>query len=186
MVRALFVGRFQPFHMGHLKALQHILKENDEVVIIVGSSQISHEKRNPFTTGERIEMIRRALREAGVEPDRYIIIPVPDVEAHSTWVSQVESYTPRFDVVYTNEPLTARLFKEAGYEVRPIPFFDREVYSATEIRRRILAGEEWSSLVPRSVYEFIKEIGGDERIRDLNKTDKVVRGGGQGLRGAQD
>ena len=184
MVRALFVGRFQPFHMGHLKALQHILKENDEVIIVVGSSQLSHEKRNPFTTGERIEMIRRALKEAGVEADRYTIVPVPDVEAHSTWVSQVESYTPRFDVVYTNEPLTSRLFKEAGYEVRPIPFFRRDVYSATEIRRRILAGEEWSNLVPRAVYEFIKEIRGDERIKDLNKTDKVESRGSGGSGGA--
>ena len=57
MTRALFVGRFQPFHYGHLHAVESILKENDELLLVVGSAQMSHEPDNPFTAGERIEMI---------------------------------------------------------------------------------------------------------------------------------
>ena len=71
--RGLFVGRFQPIHKGHLKAMKDILKEVDELVVVVGSSQYSHTMENPFTTGERVVMIRRALAEEGVDSSRYWI-----------------------------------------------------------------------------------------------------------------
>jgi len=169
--RGLFVGRFQPFHKGHLKPLKDILEKLDELVIVVGSSQYSHKIDHPFTAGERITMIRRALEEEGIAPSKYWIIPVPDVHVHMIWVSHIIGYTPKFVVVYSNEPLTRRLFVEAGYKVEPVPFHKREVYSATEIRNRMLNGQNWEKLVPKSVAQFIKEINGVERIRDLAKTD---------------
>ncbi|MGB9853447.1 MAG: nicotinamide-nucleotide adenylyltransferase [Candidatus Bathyarchaeales archaeon] len=171
--RGLFVGRFQPFHLGHLNVVKDILNEVEELVIVVGSAQYSHRIDNPFTTGERLVMIRRALEEAGIDYRRIWIVPVPDIHIHMVWVSAVEGYTPCFDIVYSNEPLTRRLFKEAGYEVKSICFHKRKAYSATEIRKRILKGENWEELVPESVAEFIKEIGGVERLKDLTKSDKV-------------
>ena len=171
--RALFVGRFQPFHNGHLHAIGEILEESDELIIVVGSAQMSHEPDNPFTAGERLEMIRLALDAAGVDPKGYMLIPIPDAPAHRVWVSQVESQTPRFDVVYTNQPLTRRLLIEAGYDVRGIDLYKRNQYEATEIRRRILEGEDWKDLVPIEVYRFVKEIDGEGRIRDLAMTDSV-------------
>ncbi|RLI08296.1 nicotinamide-nucleotide adenylyltransferase [Candidatus Bathyarchaeota archaeon] len=168
------VGRFQPIHKGHLKAMLDILSEFEELVVVVGSAQLSHELDNPFTVGERLVMVRLALSEAGVEPGRYWLIPVPDAPAHSVWVAMVLAYCPKFEVVYSNEPLTRRLFQEAGFEVRSIPFYERHIYSATEVRRRILAGEPWEDLVPSSVADFIKAIGGVERLRALARTDKPV------------
>jgi len=47
--RGLFVGRFQPFHLGHLGVVKDILNEVDELVIVVGSAQYSHRIDNPFT-----------------------------------------------------------------------------------------------------------------------------------------
>lgn len=171
--RALFVGRFQPFHHGHLHAVRTILEEAEELVVVVGSAQMSHEPDNPFTAGERIEMIRRVLDAAGVDRGRYMLIPIPDAPAHRVWVSQVESQTPKFDIVYTNQPLTRRLLVEAGYEVRAIKLHKRRQYEATEIRRRILSGEDWRVLVPEEVYQYLEEIDGDGRIRDLARTDTV-------------
>ncbi len=168
------MGRFQPLHKGHLGAIKNILEKVDELVIIVGSSQYSHRLDNPFTTGERIAMIRRALEEEGIQSSRCWIIPVPDVQLHMLWVSQVVAYSPKFEVVYTNEPLTRRLFIEAGFKVEPVTFIKRKVYSATEIRKRMLNGENWEELVPKSVAHFIKEIDGVARLRDLTKTDVVT------------
>jgi len=173
--RGLFVGRFQPFHKGHLKAMKGILKEVDELVIVVGSSQYSHTIENPFTTGERVVMIRRALIEERVDSSRYWIIPIPDMHIHMIWVAEVVGYTPKFDTVYTNEPLTRRLFIEGGFKVKPVPFYRREEYSSTEIRQRILHRENWEELVPEAVAQFIKEIDGAERLRDLAKTDKAKK-----------
>ncbi|UCC33196.1 MAG: nicotinamide-nucleotide adenylyltransferase [Candidatus Bathyarchaeota archaeon] len=171
--RGLFVGRFQPFHKGHLEAVKAILKRVDELVIVVGSSQYSHTLDNPFTAGERITMIRRSLEEEDITQSKYLVVPVPDLHIHAIWVAQVVGYCPEFVGVYTNEPLTRRLFIEAGYSVEPVPFHRRKIYSSTNIRKRILIGEGWEELVAESVAEFIKEIDGLERLRDLAETDKT-------------
>ena len=174
-MRALYVGRFQPFHLGHLGAIEYMLSKTSELIIVVGSAQYSHTREDPFTAGERVTMIRLALNEVGADPSRYYIIPVADLNIHDIWVSHVVSYVPKFDEVYTNEPLTSRLFLEDGrFEVKPIPLQNRQVYSATEIRNRVLSKEKWEELVPKSIAKFIKEIHGEERLQDLVKTDKVT------------
>ena len=114
MTTGLYVGRFQPFHLGHLEAVRYILERVNELIIVVGSAQHSHTLDNPFTAGERITMIRLALKEAGIRPDRFTVIPLPDDEFHKVWVAHLLSQTPSFDIVFTNEPLTFRLLKEAG------------------------------------------------------------------------
>jgi len=171
--RGLYVGRFQPFHIGHLDAIKDVLKKIDELVIVIGSAQYSHTLNNPFTAGERLVMIRNALQEANVDLSKIWIVPVPDVHLHMLWVSAVEGYTPKFKVLYSNEPLTRRLFMEAGYDVENIKLFERQMYSSTLVRERMLIGDSWSSLVPKSVAEFINKIDGVNRLRDLARTDKV-------------
>jgi len=169
--RGLFVGRFQPFHLGHLGAIKTALEHVQELIIVVGSAEYSHSDKNPFTAGERIEMILAAMKEANIDSARYVVIPVRDVHIHATWVPFIVSQVPSFDIVFTNEPLTSRLFKERGYRVERIPFFERTAYSATEIRKRILDGKNWESLVPKSTAELLVGFGGIERIRELAMTD---------------
>ena len=171
--RGLYVGRFQPFHLGHLEAIREVFKEVIELVIVIGSAQYSHNIDNPFTAGERLVMIRRALQKADVDYSRLWVVPVPDVHLHMLWVSALEGYTPHFDVVYSNEPLTRRLFMEAGYEVKSIRFFQRKVYTSTLIRKKMLASENWTKLVPKSVADFINEIDGVNRLQDLARTDNI-------------
>jgi nicotinamide-nucleotide adenylyltransferase len=153
--------------------VKKILGEVDEVIVAIGSAQYSHNVNNPFTAGERLVMIRETLRDEKMDLSRVWLVPVPDVHLHMMWVSALEGYTPRFTVVYSNEPLTRRLFVEAGYEVKDIPLYDRKVYSSTEIRKRMVKGEDWEEYVPRKVSAFIKEIDGVNRLRDLNRSDRL-------------
>ncbi len=171
--RGLYVGRFQPFHLGHLEAIKEVLNDVDELVVVIGSAQYSHNIHNPFTAGERLVMICRALHEAGVDYSRLWVVPVPDVHLHMLWVAALEGYTPRFNVVYSNEPLTRRLFMEAGYKVKKIRFFERKLYTSTLVREKMLKGENWTTLVPKSVADFVNEIDGVNRLRDLNRTDNI-------------
>jgi nicotinamide-nucleotide adenylyltransferase len=171
--RGLYVGRFQPFHLGHLSAVKSALKDVEELVIVIGSAQYSHTTANPFTAGERLMMIRMALDEAGLDYSRIWIVPVPDVHLHMLWVAALEGYTPKFEIVYSNEPLTQRLFMEAGYKVKQIRFFERKIYSSTDIRAKMIKNEDWKKLVPKSVAAFITEIDGVNRLTDLTKSDKV-------------
>ncbi len=172
--RALFIGRFQPFHYGHLYALKWIAEREREVVVAVGSAQYSHSFRNPFTVGERIEMIAAALKEEGLW-DRVVIAAVPDTDGkHSLWVRLVVSSCPRFKRVYTNEPLTRLLFEEEGFEISGIPFFKREVFEGTKIRLMMAEGGDWKSLVPPAVARVIDSIRGAERVARLYALERGV------------
>jgi len=171
--RGLYVGRFQPFHLGHLYTIKDVLTKIDELIIVIGSAQHSHNLENPFTAGERLTMIRHSLEEADVDLDRVWIVPVPDMHLHMLWVSAVEGYTPKFNKLYSNEPLTCRLFIEAGYTVENISLFDRQTFASTFIREKMLKDENWTTLVPKSVADFINKIDGVNRLKDLSRTDKI-------------
>ena len=164
-VSALLIGRFQPFHNGHLEVIRTISKQCDRLIVGIGSAQLSHTFENPFTAGERHLMISRALHDEGM--DNFFLVPMVDINRYAIWVAHVASLVPPFQDVYSNNPLTRRLLEEAGYEVRSAPLFDRAVYSGTEIRKRIISGKEWEHLVPKGVAETIHEVHGDQRLKDI-------------------
>ena len=166
LTTGLFVGRFQPFHLGHLATVKFALKSVDNLVIVVGSAQKSHEPRNPFTAGERVSMIKASLDADGeIDAKKILIIPVPDVDVHSLWTRQVDMLVPKYDLVFANDPFTLHLFRESGARTVEAPLVDRERMSATETRRRMTAGEDWRELVPVPVSKIIEEIDGVERVK---------------------
>ncbi|HPC27210.1 MAG TPA: nicotinamide-nucleotide adenylyltransferase [Candidatus Methanomethylicus sp.] len=174
VMRGLLIGRYQPFHKGHLEVIRSILKEVDDLIIGIGSAQISHTLDNPFTAGERMTMISSALRDEGLAGRCPFIIPIPDLWNNALWVNHVKSLTPRFEVAYTGNPLAQRLFREGGVEVGVPPLFDRVKFSGTEIRRRMLRGDDWESLVPVQTIAVVKGVRGVERIRDISRSEKIT------------
>jgi nicotinamide-nucleotide adenylyltransferase len=167
----LFIGRFQPFHTGHLKAVEWILARCDQVLILIGSSQACYQEDNPFTVGERVEMITKTLKARGL-CDRCTVLSVPDVNNNALWVSHINSLVPRYDVVFSNNPLTKRLFLDSGKEVSTIPFFDRAKNDATLIRKSIPRDGKWRKSVPREVEKFMDEIRGVQRMKEILGGDK--------------
>jgi nicotinamide-nucleotide adenylyltransferase len=171
-MRGCFVGRFQPFHSGHRRVGESIAGELDELVVAIGSAGASHSVHDPFTGGERVRMVRRALADLDLP---IYAVPVEDVDRHAVWVRHLESMTPAFDVVYTNNPLVVRLFEEAGREVRGVEMYDRDRLEGTQIREAMVDGEEWRRLVPDPVVSVIEDVDGVERIRAVNDTDATRR-----------
>lgn len=167
-VRAILIGRMQPIHNGHMEVIKQILDEVDEIIIGIGSAQLSHELKDPFTAGERIVMINQALAEKDVDPSRYYIIPMQDINFNAIWVSHVKMLTPPFSIVYSGNSLVKQLFSEEGFEVRQPPLYDRMHLSGTEVRRRILEDENWQELVPKATVDVLNEINGVERIKNLS------------------
>lgn len=166
--RAILIGRMQPVHNGHMQVINKILEEVDELIIGIGSAQLSHEVKDPFTAGERIVMISQALAEMDVDPSRYYIIPMQDINFNAIWVSHVKMLTPPFSIIYTGNPLVKQLFSEEGIEVRQPPLFDRLHLSGTEVRRRILEDDDWRELVPKATADVLAEINGVERMKNLS------------------
>jgi len=163
-MKSLFIGRFQPFHKAHLSDIKLALKECSKVIIAIGSSQESNTKDNPFSYEERKEMINNVLHAHKILD--YDMIPVPDVNDDEKWVEHVKEVVGSFDIVFTGNDLTEKLFKEKDIQVNKIELIPD--INATEIRKRILHGNDWRELVPKEVSEYILKISGIERIKDIN------------------
>ncbi|WP_455646141.1 nicotinamide-nucleotide adenylyltransferase [Methanosphaera sp.] len=169
--RGLLIGRMQPVHKGHISVIQETLKEVEELIIGIGSAEKSHTESNPFTGGERILMLTKALREYDIDPSRYYIIPLEDISCNSLWVGHVKMLTPPFCKVYSGNSLVQQLFEEGEIPCIQPSLFNRTEYSGTEVRRRILNDDDWQSLIPESVVKVINEIKGVQRIQKLNKKE---------------
>lgn len=61
---AIFIGRFQPFHVGHMDVVENALAQSDSLLILVGSSYRPRSWKNPFLYNERVSFIREATRGA--------------------------------------------------------------------------------------------------------------------------
>jgi nicotinamide-nucleotide adenylyltransferase len=148
------------------------LERVDELVVVIGTAQESHTVVNPFTAGERLIMVKLALKDEGVDLNRVYIVPVPDILMNCVWVHYLSMYVPKFKYGIARNPLVIRLFKEAGYEVLIPPPYNRGEYSSTKIRKLMLLGDsKWRELVPKSVAEFIDEIKGVERLKQVVGVD---------------
>ena len=172
--RGLMIGRFQPFHIGHLKSIEQILNEVDEIIIAIGSAQYSHSMNNPFTAGERVMMVHAALREYNFDLSRVFIIPVTDTNDNRIWVAHLVSCVPYFDVAYSHNPLVKRLLAERNITVSSTELFNRPTYSATMVRKRLLNNDNWKELVPKSVAKIITDISGVERIQQIGETTTKI------------
>jgi len=162
-MKALFIGRFQPFHKGHLKAIRYLSDKYDEIIIGVGSSQYSNTVENPFSSDERMLMIRESLKQENIK--NYKIILIPDIHNPPKWVDHVLSIISDFDVVVTNNDLTKKLFLEKGFKIIKTLLYNKKEYSGRVIRKRISDNESWENLVPKPCIQIIKNC--DKRIKEL-------------------
>ncbi|WP_054857018.1 nicotinamide-nucleotide adenylyltransferase [Vulcanisaeta sp. JCM 16159] len=168
MVRALFVGRFQPLHRGHEEVIKWILSRHDELVIAIGSANESFTPRNPFTVGERIEMLVSMLRELNLI-EKVMYCAVPDTKGDSAlWHAYVHEQCPSFDIAYTNDEFTKLCLEYGGIKVLNTPFFNKEVYSGTRIRELMAAGDKsWQGFVATGVLPVLSRINAEDRVQRI-------------------
>jgi nicotinamide-nucleotide adenylyltransferase len=170
-MRGLMMGRFQPFHMGHLDLVKQILKECDEIIILVTSSQFNYLEKDPFTAGERLEMIHNSLKESDVDLRKCMVLAIENQFNIATWPSYLKSMLPHFDKVYSGNDYVKMLLADAEIEVIKPTFLDRDQYNATKIRSMIVSDGDWEKFVPFAVSAFIKKIDGKHRLKIIAKSD---------------
>jgi len=164
-MNGLLIGRFQPFHKGHLEAVNFGLSKVENLWIGIGSSNKSNEKRNPFTADERKEMILSSLDSKMLE--RVKIFFVPDTGDHEKWTYHVDSIVPQYDVVFSNDDFTITLYKKRGKNVIEVPLMNRDVISGTNIREMIVSNKDWSGLVPEGTRKVLLEIDAKSRLSKI-------------------
>jgi len=164
-MRSLVIGRFQPLHNGHLKMIEYVAERSSYLIIGVGSCNSSMTHENPFTAEEREQMLKDSLKFE----IPYDIKRIPDFGDNIRWIDYIRENIG-FDVFWTNSAGERQIFQEAGLKVQEIPFFDRELYSATEVRKRILGDGDWANLLPPQTVKIVSRVDGIYRIKKLTKT----------------
>ena len=163
-MNGLLVGRFQPFHLGHLKALKFALSHVDNLLLGLGSSNKPISKQNPFSTEERRIMIRDSLDDD--INSKISIYDIPDFENHKQWIQEIDLIVPDFDIVFSNDSLTTHLYADRT-KVMKIPFLDRDVLSGTRIRDLICQDKPWKHLVPDGTRNFLIKNSANKRLTSI-------------------
>ncbi|MFW9969668.1 MAG: nicotinamide-nucleotide adenylyltransferase [Candidatus Odinarchaeota archaeon] len=167
---ALFIGRFQPIHHGHIYIINQILKSHNKIKIGIGSSQFSHTMNDPFTSDERREFIKAALEKRDISPNSYELYDIPDIFNANKWVEYVISIVGGFDSVYSNSDWVRELFFNKGIKVEKKISIFKKKFNGNNIRKLIIKNDKkWKNLVPNEVIELIEEFDGINRIKSLNK-----------------
>ena len=161
----LLIGRFQPFHLGHLDAVLFGLSRTENLFICIGSSNKSNEKKNPFSAKERREMIISSIEASMI--DRIKIFDIPDIDNHEKWTFEIDRIVPKYEVIFTNDEFTKTLFEKRQMNVIPVILKDREKFSGTNIRQLITEDKNWQDLVPEGTQKVLDKINANERLKNL-------------------
>jgi len=164
-MNGLLIGRFQPFHLGHLDALRYAFSKVDNLWVGLGSSNKAPEKNNPFSAEERKKMILSSIDDS--IKNRIKIFFVPDFEDHKKWADHIDIIIPKFDIVFTNDEMTKYLYSKRGIMVSSIPFTKRDILSGTNIRDLIIGDQKWEKLVPEGTRKFLNETNAKQRLKNL-------------------
>ena len=121
---AIFVGRFQPYHKGHIGLIEQKLKEGIPALILV--RDIMPDEKNPFTTMQTCDMIRKYHQEEGHDVK---VMVIPDIES-------------------------VNYGRGVGYEINEFtPPDNLDWISATGIRESIKKGDnKWKKIVPENIH----------------------------------
>ena len=164
-MNGLLIGRFQPFHLGHLEALQFALSKVDKLWIGLGSSNKPIGKSNPFSAEERKKMILSSIDDS--MKNKITIYFIPDVDNHVKWIKKIDTIVPKFDIVFSNDPLTEHLYSKRTVQIISIPFLKRDQLSGTRIRNLIKSDQKWDDLVPSETKLILENLDLKNRLKIL-------------------
>jgi nicotinamide-nucleotide adenylyltransferase len=164
-MRGLVIGRFQPLHKGHEAVIKAAIEDCVHVTIGVGSSQAKQSLNNPFSTDERIAMLR-AVFGASVD-----VIAIPDIHDPPNYAHHVVDIVGPVDRVFGNDEETVSLFEDAGYRVKRSGLEKRALWEGKTVRMQMAEGDgAWRKSLSAPVVTFIEQIDGSKRLRLLERS----------------
>jgi nicotinamide-nucleotide adenylyltransferase len=151
---ALFIGRFQPFHNGHVYSLEKAWEMAERVIVGIGSSQESGTESNPWDFEKRKKMI------AGVDP-RVEIVAIPDMFNDKKWgeliakIIESTGLTSSEIVGIGNNDWTNRILKQIGVGVYETGLYKRDELEGIKIRKLMKENnDEWRRRLPTAVVKW--------------------------------
>jgi nicotinamide-nucleotide adenylyltransferase len=181
---AVYDGRFQPFHIGHLAVVRSILSLFDcpVALMIIQSStgqtsddhavraNVHHApERNPLTLWERQQLINRVVAQENLS-DRVTVVGIPRPDLF--WAIARSFYPPNRFICVTDkdeyERSKAVFWARLGEECQVVPSAGLPHVSATLVKESIREGRSWQELLHPASIKYFEEIAGPERFARSN------------------
>lgn len=185
----VFIGRFQPLHIGHEHVIARTLEQVERLIVLVGSANVARDPRNPFTYAEREAMLRSAFRHE-IAQERLIIAPIDDhLYSDTAWVTQVQRTVRALVLEYGNRhgfqnhgiadfrvALTGYGKDASSYYLKLFPEWDNlqvdsqyGTFSSSDVRQRYFQRipEVPQAILSAGVADFLGEFMLGETFRAL-------------------
>lgn len=140
---AIFLGRFQPFHIGHYSIVEKILTDYEHLILIIGSAEKSGTDDNPWTLQEREEIIRASIPLELQE--RMDIVWLDDVPDDDIWCENLKQLTCNIKPVtlFTGNEWVRDICARHDIQTDWVASYEIDI-SGTRIREMIQRGEDVS------------------------------------------
>ena len=184
----VYIGRFQPCHLAHIKIIREALTLAERVIIIVGSAHQPRTYKNPWTWKEREEMIRASLPDD--IQDRVIVMPARDMIDNNKWAEQVQETVN----VFTNEKDTIGVIGHSKDETSfylqlfpqwgtPIDVGNIEDIHASDVREALWTADDEGDFelkigrnLPRGIHDYLQAFMLREEYDQLRKEYEFNKG----------
>lgn len=166
----VFIGRFQPLHLGHTSVISKALELADNVLVLVGSSFQPRTEFNPWSFVEREDMIYRTFPYESIHVEPIRDYPYND----NLWASEVRAIIREYSKETDNVGLIGHEKDHTSYYLKMFPELESESVpnfqglNATDIRNEFIKvnmsavghpdmhrGRKYATDIPWSVLEFI-------------------------------
>jgi bifunctional NMN adenylyltransferase/nudix hydrolase len=164
---SIFIGRFQPFHMGHYAIVKSALEQTDFLVMVLGSHKKSINTRDPLTTHQRIDIIKRSLSQEQLERIRFV--KVEDYEYNlDKWIASVNTAIANANLPWHSGPtsyyLAGMMKDHSSFYLNLFPNYksiicetdENNTLSSTFIRKMWYEGEQglYDAFVSTEAYNL--------------------------------
>jgi len=174
----IYIGRFEPPHNGHFATIRKALEQTEKLLIFIGSHEACRSLRNPFSTEERIEMLKISLTLE--EQKKITFIPIHDSNYnHTEWLKEVVratlavARTPIAIIGHKKDKTSYYLDLFPEWQLVEMPLLENGL-SSTEIRKAWFTNTLTEEKIPLAVYSYLKNKESEEWAKNLKEEYKLV------------
>jgi bifunctional NMN adenylyltransferase/nudix hydrolase len=173
----IYIGRFEPPHNGHFAIIRKALEQTEKLLVFIGSHEVCRSLRNPFTTEERLEMLKTSLTKNELEKIAFISIHDSNYN-HCEWVKQVAAHVGSHKgtgiIGHKKDDSSYYLSLFPDWEFLEMPLLEDGI-SSTEIRKKWFGGTlTEQAKIPLSVYNYLKSKESEEWAKNQKEEYKLV------------
>lgn len=168
----IFIGRFQPYHLGHHAVVIEALERANKLIIVLGSANVAPNIKNPFTVKNRIKLIRDALTEE--QNNRVVFTEARDYLYDDVkWVNEIQAHVAQITESNSTIALIGYHKDNSSYYLDMFPEWDfihakpKQLLNATDIRNLYFQNKNYYELVPESVYNALESYQTTENYKTL-------------------